>query len=111
IIDIIVASLKDKFLVEAKGSRFRHVVLSKELWPTIDVVVGLFIKGIHNAYAVRETVEWRRNSLTPIQIKVAEHMCKKLNIECQIVEPSGIIYQWRGNSGQRIRYNPNRLSI
>jgi len=49
----------------------------------------LLSERIHNAYAVGDYVEWRRNSLTPVRNKVAEYMCKELNIEYRIVEPSG----------------------
>jgi hypothetical protein len=43
---------------------------------------------IYNAYAVGDYVEWRRNVLTPVRNKVAEYMCKDLNIKYRIVEPS-----------------------
>jgi hypothetical protein len=51
---------------------------------------------IHNVHATGDRVEWRRNFLTPIQHKVAEHMCQELGLTYRIidtdeVEPSEII--------------------
>jgi hypothetical protein len=40
---------------------------------------------IHKTYAAGDYVEWRRNTLTPVRNKVAEYMCKDLNIEYRIV--------------------------
>ncbi|GBB92179.1 hypothetical protein RclHR1_01980004 [Rhizophagus clarus] len=42
---------------------------------------------IHSANAIGDHVEWSRNTLTPVQTKIAEYMCKDLNIEYHIVEP------------------------
>jgi hypothetical protein len=30
--------------------------------------------------------EWRHNSLTHVQNKIAEYMCKKMNLEYRIIE-------------------------
>ncbi|CAB4434208.1 unnamed protein product [Rhizophagus irregularis] len=43
---------------------------------------------IHNAHAVGDYVEWRRNTLTPVQNKVTEYMCRELNIDYRIIEAS-----------------------
>ncbi len=42
---------------------------------------------IHNAHAIGDYIEWRRNTLTSVRNKVAEYMCKDLNLEYRIVEP------------------------
>lgn len=46
---------------------------------------------IHNAYAIGDYVEWRRNSLNNVRNKVSEYMCKELNLNYRIIESSETI--------------------
>jgi len=41
---------------------------------------------IHHAHATGNIIEWNRHTLTPTRNKIAEYMCKGLNIEYRIFD-------------------------
>jgi len=52
----------------------------------MQVFYKLLSERLHNAHSIGDQVEWRRKLFTPVQNKIAEYMCKELNIEYHIVE-------------------------